>query len=170
MTRPRRARTVEGTTGIAEPLALTDLGCACASARRLARTLTQLYDRRLRRADLEAPQFAVLATLQHGPTSQVALGRRHALDKTTVSRNLRVLMRKGWVALVDSDDRRERQVALTPAGEVRLAKARVEWQHAQAELQSAMTGAQWRAMFATFRAVTRATQELQRSPDRRSHP
>ena len=164
MRQTRRAATAT------EALALSDLGCACASARRLARTLTQLYDRRLRRADIEAPQFAILATLHGGPSSQTALGHRHALDNATVSRNLRVLVAKGWVGYGASDDRRQRQVALTAAGQARLAKARVEWQHAQAELQSVMTGAQWRAMFATFRAVTTATQELQRSPDRRSLP
>lgn len=145
--------------------ALADLGCACASARRMARALTQLYDSRLRTAGIEAPQFAILATLQHGPSSQARLGRRHALDKATVSRNLRGLARKGWIAFRDSEDRRERMAALTPAGQVRLAKARAEWQHAQADLQSAMTDAQWRAMFATFRAVSAATLQLQRSPD-----
>ncbi len=154
----------------AEPLGLTDLGCACATARRLARTLTQHYDRRLRRADIESPQFAILATLRHGPSTQVALGRRHALDKATVSRSVQGLARKGWVAIAASGDRRERRVALTATGQDRLAKARVEWQHAQAELQAAMTGAEWRAMFATFRAVTAASLELQHSPDRGSQP
>lgn len=147
-----------------------ELGCACASARRLARTLTQLYDRRLRRAGIEAPQFAMLATLRQGPMAQAQLARHHALDKATVSRNLRLLARQGWVATSSAADARTRQVALTPAGRARLAKARVEWQDAQAELQSAMTGAQWRAMFATFRAVTAATVDLQRSARHRSQP
>ncbi|HQX83699.1 MAG TPA: MarR family winged helix-turn-helix transcriptional regulator [Vicinamibacterales bacterium] len=147
----------------------TELSCACGSARRLARTLTRLYDRRLRLADITAPQLAILAALQRGAASQVALGRVHALDKTTVSRNLRVLIRKGWVAFVVSEDRRERQVALTPAGQARLTRAGAEWHKAQAELQSTMTGAQWRAMFATFRAVATAAEELRRSPSRRSH-
>ena len=172
MTLARRSRAV-GTASpkaAADALALTDLGCACASARRLARTLTQLYDRRLRTVGIEAPQFAILATLQRGPMSQSALGRRHALDKATVSRNVQGLVRKGWVAFVASNDRRVRQVVLTPAGQERFAKARVEWQQAQTELQSVMTGAQWRAMFATFRAVTTATLELQRSHDTRSQP
>ncbi|MFN7978551.1 MAG: MarR family winged helix-turn-helix transcriptional regulator [Vicinamibacterales bacterium] len=153
-----------------EPAAPVDLGCACASARRLARTLTQLYDRRLRDAGVEAPQFAILATLRQGPMSQTLVGRMHALDKATVSRNLRVLERQGWITTAVGDDSRTRQVALTPAGRTTLAKARAEWQDAQAELQSAMTSAQWRAMFETFRAVTAATQNLQRSARQRRQP
>jgi DNA-binding MarR family transcriptional regulator len=165
----RRARPAKVPAGRSvSPLA--DLGCACASARRLARSLTQLYDRRLRAADIEAPQFAILATLQHGPCSQAVLGRRHALDKATVSRNLRGLADKGWVAFAATEDRRERQVSLTPAGRHRLDTARKQWERAQAELQSAMTGAQWRAMFATFRAATAASLTLQRSLDRRTQP
>jgi len=69
--------------------ALADLACACASARQAARLLTQLYDRHLRGAGLEAPQFALLMALkQHGPCSQITLGRRHGLDKTTVCRGI----------------------------------------------------------------------------------
>jgi DNA-binding MarR family transcriptional regulator len=158
----------------AEPVGPADLACACASARQVARALTQLYDRRLRRADLEAPQFSIMMALKGGPCSQVALGRGHLLDKTTISRNLQVLQRKGWVTVVESDDRRHRKAALTAAGQERLTRARGEWQQAQAELRAAMSGAQWRAMFTTFRAVTKATQSLQidtvRSPHTRSDP
>ena len=106
VTKPRAETPVEA-------LAVSDLGCACASARRLARTLTQLYDWRLRQVDVAAPQFAILATLEYGPSSQVALGQRHALDKTTVSRNVQGLKRKGWVTLSDPTTAAQRQAALT---------------------------------------------------------
>jgi len=73
---------------------LTDLACACATARQVARALTQLYDRWLIGTGLEAPQFALLMTLdKHGAVSQAALGRRYALDKTTMSRNLKLFER-----------------------------------------------------------------------------
>ncbi len=80
---------------------LTELGCACATARQVARVLTQLYDSRLRSSGIEAPQFALMLTLDNeGPCSQSVLGRRYALDKTTMSRNLRLLQRRGWVRVV----------------------------------------------------------------------
>ncbi|HUU32434.1 MAG TPA: MarR family winged helix-turn-helix transcriptional regulator [Vicinamibacterales bacterium] len=143
-----------------------DLACACASARQLARALTQLYDRRLRRAGLEAPQFAIMMTLTAGPCSQSTLGRRHVIDKTTISRNLKMLQRKGWVTVATTGDRRERRAALTAAGQERLTRARGEWQQAQAELQGAMPSAQWRAMFTTFRTALTATETLQREGSR----
>ena len=61
--------------------------------------LTQLYDSRLRDTGMEAPQFALMMTLdKQGPCSQGALGRRYALDKTTVSRNLKWQLRSRMTA------------------------------------------------------------------------
>ena len=148
MTRAREAHSPGG---------LTDVACACASARQAARVLTQLYDRHLRGAGLEAPQFALLMALkQQGPCSQVTLGRRHGLDKTTVSRNLRWLETRGWAASSAAADRRERLYALTPDGRRRLAAALPKWKQAQAQLRAGMTGSQWAAMFQAFRIAGRA--------------
>jgi DNA-binding MarR family transcriptional regulator len=149
MTRPRRAE--------APADALAEIACACATARQVARLLTQLYDSRLRAAGLEAPQFALLMALdQHGPRNQGTLGRRHALDKTTVSRNLRWLQRKRWIAAARGGDRRERQFTLTAAGRTQLAAALPAWKKAQAELRAGMSAKEWDAMFRAFRTVARA--------------
>ena len=133
------------------------LPCACAAARQAARVLTQYYDSRLRSSGLEAPQFAVLMTLEEaGPCSQVELGRRFALDKTTVSRNLKLLERNGWIAPSESGDKRLRRFALTGAGRNRLAAAKPEWNKAQEQLRAGMTTEQWEAMFEVFRNITQA--------------
>jgi DNA-binding MarR family transcriptional regulator len=143
------------------PTAATDLPCACATARQAARVLTQLYDRSLRTAGLEAPQFALMMTLEkQGPCSQVDLGRRYALDKTTVSRNLKLLERSGWIESSIGIDRRKRHFVLTAAGREQLAIAKPKWKDAQNQLRSGMTGEQWDAMFRTFRAVTQTAQAL----------
>jgi DNA-binding MarR family transcriptional regulator len=136
--------------------ALANLTCACASARQVARVLTQLYDRRLREAGLEAPQYALLMALsRQGPAGQGALGRRHALDKTTVSRNLGWLQRQGWIAR-SAGTGRERTFELTAAGRKQLAAALPAWKKLQAELRSAMTTREWDAMFRAFRSVMQA--------------
>lgn len=142
--------------------ALTDLPCACATARQVARVITQFYDSRLRETGMEAPQFALLMTLhKQGPGSQAGLGRRYALDKTTVSRNLKWLEKQGWIAAsAPADDRRQRQFTLTASGRRKLAETLPAWKKAQAELRSGMTTKQWDAMFHAFRAVAAAAQKL----------
>ena len=143
----------------ATPHALAESACACATARQLARLLTQLYDRSLSPTGLEAPQFALLMTLDaHGSVSQAVLGRRYALDKTTMSRNLKLFERKGWITASGADDKRERRFAITTAGHARLAAARPEWKKAQDQLRAGMTARQWNAMFEAFRTAARAAQ------------
>jgi DNA-binding MarR family transcriptional regulator len=138
-----------------------EFACACATARLVARALTQLYDTALRGTGLEAPQFALLLTLDKaGPLSQAALGRRYALDKTTVSRNLRWLERQGWVQGEAGSDRRERRFALTEDGRERLAQAHPRWRKAQERLRAEMTEAEWTQMFAAFRNVANAAERM----------
>lgn len=135
-----------------------DLVCACASARQVARLITQRYDQHLRHSGIEAPQFALLMALQkEGPSSQIALGRRYGLDKTTISRNLKWLERRGWITSSATADARQRQFTLTADGRKQLSLALPHWKTAQAALRSEMGAAQWDGMFRAFQAVTRAT-------------
>jgi len=98
----------------------------------------------------------------HGSVSQAVLGRRYALDKTTMSRNLKLFERKGWITASAADDKRERRFAITAAGHARLAAARPEWKKAQDQLRAGMTAKQWSAMFEAFRIAARAAQTAQR--------
>ena len=128
--------------------------CACATARQVARSLTQLYDSWLRAASLEAPQFALMAALSQGDgANQAGLARRFALDKTTMSRNVRLLEREGLVARTSGRDRRERRLTLTAEGRARLQAARPAWRLAQQALRATMSGPEWNAMLRAFRTV-----------------
>src|SRR6266851_5238614 len=94
---------------------LPDIGCACASVRRAARLVTQLYDEEFR-GHLEASQFALLSAIERQPgCNQSMLARALGLDKTTLSRNLSVLARRDWIERQEATDQRERGFRLTPA-------------------------------------------------------
>lgn len=147
--------------------ALIDLPCACATSRQVSRLLTQFYDARLRTSGLEAPQFALLTTLDKaGPVSQAEMGKRYGLDKTTVSRNLKQLEQKGWVECEVGEDRRVRRYQVTAAGRERLAAARPEWKKTQDQLRAAMTPEQWDAMFAMFRNLSQTVVSLSGGKDK----
>jgi DNA-binding MarR family transcriptional regulator len=134
-----------------------DLPCACATARRMARVLTQLYDSHLRRAQIEASQFALLSALEGMPAcNQQTLGRMMGFDKTTLSRNLKRLEERGWIEAIAGKNRREHGFVLTGAGRERLAAAEPAWSRAQQQLQSTMSAGEWAAMWEALRTVTRA--------------
>jgi DNA-binding MarR family transcriptional regulator len=106
---------------------------------------------------MEAPQFALMMALhEEGPCSQASIGRRHVIDKTTLSRNLKLLQRKGWIESSQASDRRERRYTLTATGRKRLDAARPEWKKSQDQLRSSMSAEEWEAMFRTFKTVVRA--------------
>lgn len=141
-----------------------DLRCACASTRRAARALTQLYDGFLGEHGIEAAQFALLSTIQGlGPTSQVAVGRALGLDKTTLSRNVRVLARAGWVEASESATGRERGLAVTAEGRRVLTAAGPAWHAAQTALRTSIDAERWREVHATLRLLTDAARQATRT-------
>lgn len=128
------------------PEPLPDLHCACASLRRAARLVTQLYSREMGSA-IEPTQFALLSALSGSAgLSQAALGRALGLDKTTLSRNLRLLSQHGWIAPAAGRDRRERGFEITASGKKILVATKPRWLRAQAKLQAALGPRQWDAM------------------------
>lgn len=137
---------------------IVELACACATARRVSRSMSQLYDGHLRGTGLEATQFALLALLDRlGPSTQASIGQAFAMDKTTVSRNMTLLKKNGWIEDAPSTDRRHRCIQLSAAGRKSLAAAKPAWKRAQQQLRSAMTSHEWDAMWESFAALTRAT-------------
>jgi DNA-binding MarR family transcriptional regulator len=57
-----------------------------------------------------------------------------ALDKTTLSRNVRVLVRRGWLKAEGAEDQRVRILSVTPEGEEAFLRAFPYWERAQHRL------------------------------------
>src|SRR6184192_4136483 len=103
-----------------------ELPCMCASIRRASRALTQMYDDALRPLGLHATQFSILQALElAGEVSQSQLSTLLFIDSTTLTRNLRILRKKGWIAVRAGVDRRERWLQLAPLGGRELQEAHV---------------------------------------------
>ncbi|MBN9661441.1 MAG: winged helix-turn-helix transcriptional regulator [Acidobacteria bacterium] len=135
---------------------LPDLQCLCANLRRAARLVTQLYSQEMG-PWLEPAQYSLLTALNMINTSgQAALGRILGLDKTTLSRNLKVLQRNRWIELAESKDRRERGYRLTAEGKAILARTNPGWQRAQERLRAALPPGEWETLMSTFRRVAEA--------------
>ena len=109
--------------------------CACFNVRKTARVITQLYDEVLRPTGMRITQFALLmAAGGLGPVTVTRLAKMGAMDRTTLTRNLRPLEKRELIHIEPGEDRRERQVTLTPRGQQALATAFPLWQEAQAKI------------------------------------
>jgi DNA-binding MarR family transcriptional regulator len=113
--------------------------CNCAALRQAARRMTRFYDDALAPIGLGVNQFSILARLNRvGPSSIRELADLLIMDRSTLGHLLRPLEKRGFATLEVSDqDRRSRLVALTPAGEAAVAKARPRWAGAQRRFESA---------------------------------
>jgi DNA-binding MarR family transcriptional regulator len=145
------------------PYSVEGIVCACATIRRASRAVTQLYDRWLRDHGIEGPQFALLAMLERlGECNQTTMGQRLDLDKTTLSRNLKLLKQRGWIDITPGADARERRVALTADGRRRLAAAKPAWRKAQSQLRSGLNEHHWNTMLRVLDGVTYAARRARR--------
>lgn len=106
--------------------------CLAVRARLIARAVTGLYDSALAGHDVTVAQVNLLAALgTAGPCPPSRLGEVLQLERSTVSRNLRLLLDRGWIEAVSSDAKGVREVALTGAGLTQLESVLPAWRQAQ---------------------------------------
>ena len=114
--------------------------CVCTAARRRSRELTRAFERAMRGSGVRGTQFTLLATLvQTGPLPTTRLADFLGLERTTLTRNLRPLVRDGLVRIDEGEDRRIRKAGITPKGEETARRAFPFWKKAQ---DAALAGAE----------------------------
>ena len=133
----------------------------CASVRRSSRALTQLYEGALSPLGLRTTQFTILQVLSVvGEIGQGKLGDFLALDSTTLTRALAIMIRNGWINERRGEDRRERFLKLTRSGERKFAQAVPSWEKVQAKLQHALGTADWQKLLTSMNQLTRVLGEV----------
>lgn len=109
--------------------------CLCFNLRKAARTITQIYDQALKPSGLRVTQFSILAAVKaFEPATIKRLARTLAADRTTLTRNLKPLEKKGLISIGPGEDQRERLVRLTDDGQEALDRAYPFWEAAQKRL------------------------------------
>jgi DNA-binding MarR family transcriptional regulator len=110
--------------------------CNCLAARQASRYLTAVYDQALSPVELRITQFSILYKLvKNGPLVIGELASKMAMDRTTLSSNLKPLERDGLVDVVPGEDRRAKQAVITKAGLARYRKALPLWSDVQAKFE-----------------------------------
>ncbi|MFF0458669.1 MarR family winged helix-turn-helix transcriptional regulator [Nocardia africana] len=109
-------------------------GCLAVRVRLISRALTSLYDSALAGHGVTVAQVNLLAALgKIGPCRPSKLGEVLQLERSTVSRNVNLLLSHGWIEALSSDAKGIREVALTRDGRTKLDSLMPEWRRAQRE-------------------------------------
>lgn len=132
--------------------------CACNGLRRAAREITQRYERALAPSGVKATQLPILVALgAAGPVPITPLAEGLALDRTTLTRNLRILEQRGLVTIgAAQHDARVRLASITDEGLQVLAQALELWREAQGDVVEAFGQARLRALFGELSDLTHA--------------
>jgi DNA-binding MarR family transcriptional regulator len=115
--------------------------CLCLHVQRAARALARRFDEVLRPLDLTQGQFSLLMSLSRPEPPRIGdVAALLAMDRTTLTANLKPLERRGLVRVkVDKSDKRSRRLTLTSPGRALLAAAAPVWTRAHAETERLLT-------------------------------
>ncbi|GAB3684981.1 MarR family winged helix-turn-helix transcriptional regulator [Salinisphaera aquimarina] len=114
--------------------------CLCLHTQRTARTLARRFDEALRPAGITSGQFSLLISLNRPkPPSIGSVATLLAMDRTTLTANLKPLERRGLLTVVPNpEDRRGRLLTLTADGLNLLQAAVPIWEQTHADVESAL--------------------------------
>ena len=122
--------------------------------------MTRLYDDILRPSGLRATQFSLLTVVRLlGEATIGGLAEAAVMDRTTLTRNLKLLAAAGLIMIREGADARVREVTLTAAGRARLAAAEPRWALAQRRLTEAMGPARMARLLEDLSATIAASKE-----------
>jgi len=128
--------------------------CVVLNARMAARAVSRRYDRKLKPYGITAAQFGIMGVLaRHGGESVTGISERLAMDRTTASRNLDLLVRKGLAETTEAEKGNVRACKLTDKGQALVDKLGPKWREAQQELQTFLPDADLEKTLDTLKAL-----------------
>jgi DNA-binding MarR family transcriptional regulator len=112
--------------------------CMLMRTRLISRVMTAIYDDALRPFGIGSPQFALLVIIGSlEPVSRADIGRYLHQDRSTLTRNLRLILSEGWAEEIQEEaGGRSRPVGLTRAGRNVLREAAPAWRAAQSRAKA----------------------------------
>lgn len=111
--------------------------CLCLHVQRAARALARHFDEAFKPLGITHGQYSLLNSLNRPqPASMTSVATLLAMDRTTLTANLKVLERKGLVNIAtNKEDKRSRLLSLTATGKALLKEAAPIWKREHAAVE-----------------------------------
>ena len=129
------------------------INCACRNLRMTARVVTQYYDKALQGSGLKSTQFALLNDIssKKDGISVNELASYSMMDQTTVTRNIDLLRKNGYVEVkTQEQDSRKKNITVSAVGKEKLKLAAPLWKDAQLKLQQSVGQEQYKVFLETL--------------------
>ncbi len=130
--------------------------CLCLHLQRAARATARRFDEALRPLALNNGQFSLLMALNRSEPPKIGeIADFLAMDRTTLTANLKPLERRGLVAVAaDEADKRSRRLTLTKTGRALLVAAVPVWKRTHAAVDRDLAGGGADRLRADLRALS----------------
>ena len=130
--------------------------CLCLHLQRATRAVARRFDAALRPLNLTNGQFSLLMSLnREDPPSIGGVSALLAMDRTTLTANLKPLERRGLVRVsIDDADKRARRLKLTSAGRALLVAALPIWKQTHAIVEYLLPRANCEELRVDLRALS----------------
>lgn len=129
--------------------------CLNFSLRKATRVLNRIYDAHLSECGLKIGQYTVLRVINHlRQTTNRELQSIVVMEQTTLTRNLKPLIRDGYISVSPGEDQRVKLLSLSSSGKKLLSRATIRWQQAQSEVKRELGKVQSARIEALSAAVT----------------
>jgi DNA-binding MarR family transcriptional regulator len=130
--------------------------CLCLHLQRAARTVARRFDTALRPLSLTNGQFSLLMSLNREQAPSISsVSALLAMDRTTLTANLKPLERRGLVKMsIDDADKRSRRLKLTTAGRALLVAAVPIWKQTHADVEKLLPRANCEELRVDLRALS----------------
>jgi DNA-binding MarR family transcriptional regulator len=123
------------------------LECACLSFRQAARMVTQLFDDALMPVGLLSAQVPILIVLAlYNPLTITRLASMLLMDRTTLTKNLKVLKARGFIREASDKDKRKTLLFITPKGHIILVETHPLWLKAQKRIVDGYGKDKWQVI------------------------
>ena len=126
---------------------LNSANCTLAGLRKVIRSVSKIYDSALAAVNLKSTQYSLLVTINK--CNGMALGQLSkvlVMERTTLSRNLKLLESKGLIKVNADKDKRLRLVSITADGKEKLVAADPLWEQAQSKILNELKQDRWEAL------------------------
>jgi DNA-binding MarR family transcriptional regulator len=138
--------------------------CTCGELRKAARAVTMLYDNTLKSTGLLSTQLDLLGVVYKSDSIRISLlAKELGMDRTTLTRNLSVLEKQGFVKILSGEDSRTRIVTITYKGRITVAKAIPLWNEVQSKVKQHMGETLWNELMANLSRFVKVADQLNES-------
>ena len=135
--------------------------CTCGELRKAARAITLLYDNAFKSSGLLSTQFNVLQAIYDSDSVRISdLAGKLGMDRTTLTRNLSVLERHGFIEITQGRDHRTRIVTATQKGRSAVDKAILLWNEIQRKVKQKMGESSWHELMQNLGDLLKVTDQL----------